>query len=156
MNEKFKKISKVEQLTKMVFSHGEEKGLIVKDPFLIFKLYLTLRKYNEFLFTLYQKCQDLCVHSCVTSCVETRIEQALWRYSQKMCFENSSKSALLAIIKTCLTCRFTCHFTSKFQDVENDRDGINKKSKFQIQFEVHCRCSILDNVLSKIKFDEYQ
>ena len=32
MNEKFNKIAKVEQLTKVVFSHGEEKGLIVKDP----------------------------------------------------------------------------------------------------------------------------
>ena len=32
MNEKFNKTAKVEQLTKLVFSHGEEKGLIVKDP----------------------------------------------------------------------------------------------------------------------------
>ena len=32
MNEKFNKNSKVEQLTKVVLSHGEEKGLIVKDP----------------------------------------------------------------------------------------------------------------------------
>ena len=33
MNEKFNKNSKVEQLTKVVLSHGEEKGLILKDPF---------------------------------------------------------------------------------------------------------------------------
>ena len=32
MNEKFNKNAKVEQLTKVVSSHGEEKGLIVKDP----------------------------------------------------------------------------------------------------------------------------
>ena len=33
MNEKFNKNAKVEQLTKMVLSHEEEKGLIVKDPY---------------------------------------------------------------------------------------------------------------------------
>ena len=33
MNEKFNTNAKVEQLTKVVLSHGEEKGLIVKDPF---------------------------------------------------------------------------------------------------------------------------
>ena len=33
MNEKFNKNAKVEQLTKVVLSHGEEKGLIVKDPY---------------------------------------------------------------------------------------------------------------------------
>ena len=32
MNEKFNKNTKVEQLTKMVLNHGEEKGLTVKDP----------------------------------------------------------------------------------------------------------------------------
>ena len=32
MNEKFNKNAKVEQLTNMFFSTGEEKGLIVKDP----------------------------------------------------------------------------------------------------------------------------
>ena len=32
MNEKFIKNAKVEQLAKVVLSHGEEKGLIVKDP----------------------------------------------------------------------------------------------------------------------------
>ena len=32
MNEKFNKNAKVEQLTKMFLSLGEEKGLIVKDP----------------------------------------------------------------------------------------------------------------------------
>ena len=32
MNEKFNKNTEVEQLTKVVLSHGEEKGLIVKDP----------------------------------------------------------------------------------------------------------------------------
>ena len=32
MNEKFNKNAKVEQLTIVVLSHGEEKGLIVKDP----------------------------------------------------------------------------------------------------------------------------
>ena len=32
MNEKFNENEKVEQLTKVVLSHGEEKGLIVKDP----------------------------------------------------------------------------------------------------------------------------
>ena len=32
MNVKFNKNAKVEQLTKVVLSHGEEKGLIVKDP----------------------------------------------------------------------------------------------------------------------------
>ena len=32
MNEKLNKNAKVEQLTKVVLSHGEEKGLIVKDP----------------------------------------------------------------------------------------------------------------------------
>ena len=34
MNEKFNKNAKVEQMTKVVLSHGEEKGLIVKDPLL--------------------------------------------------------------------------------------------------------------------------
>ena len=33
MNEKFNKNPKVEQLTKVVLCHGEEKGLIVKDPY---------------------------------------------------------------------------------------------------------------------------
>ena len=32
MNEKFNKNAKVEQLIQAVLSHGEEKGLIVKDP----------------------------------------------------------------------------------------------------------------------------
>ena len=32
MNENFYKNAKVEQLTRMFLSHGEEKGLIVKDP----------------------------------------------------------------------------------------------------------------------------
>ena len=32
MNEKFNKNAKVEQLTEVVLSNGEEKGLIVKDP----------------------------------------------------------------------------------------------------------------------------
>ena len=32
MNEKFNKDWKIEQLTKVVLSHGEEKGHIVKDP----------------------------------------------------------------------------------------------------------------------------
>ena len=32
MNEKFNKNAKVEQLTKLFWSHEEEKGLIVKDP----------------------------------------------------------------------------------------------------------------------------
>ena len=36
MNEKFNKNAKVEQLTIVVLSHGEEKGLIVKDPFPFF------------------------------------------------------------------------------------------------------------------------
>ena len=35
MNEKFNKNAKVEQLTKVVLSNGEEKGLIVKDPLLV-------------------------------------------------------------------------------------------------------------------------
>ena len=33
MNENFNKKTKVEQLTKVVLSHGEENGLIVKGPF---------------------------------------------------------------------------------------------------------------------------
>ena len=33
MNEKLNKNAKVEQLTKMFLSLGENKGLIVKDPF---------------------------------------------------------------------------------------------------------------------------
>ena len=33
MNEKFDKNAKVEELTKMFLRRGEEKGLIVKDPF---------------------------------------------------------------------------------------------------------------------------
>ena len=32
MKDKFYKNAKVEQLTKVVLSNGEEKGLIVKDP----------------------------------------------------------------------------------------------------------------------------
>ena len=32
MNEKFNKNVKVEQFTKMLFSRGEEKSLIIKDP----------------------------------------------------------------------------------------------------------------------------
>ena len=35
MNEKLNTKAKVEQLTKVVLSHGEEKGLIVKDPLLL-------------------------------------------------------------------------------------------------------------------------
>ena len=35
MNEKFDKNTKVEQLTKMFLSSGEEKGIIVKDPLCI-------------------------------------------------------------------------------------------------------------------------
>ena len=34
MNKKFNKNAKVEQLTKVVLSHGEEKGLILKYPVL--------------------------------------------------------------------------------------------------------------------------
>ena len=34
INEKFNKNAKVEQLTNVDLSHGEEKGLIVKDPLL--------------------------------------------------------------------------------------------------------------------------
>ena len=34
MNEKFNTNAKVEQLTKVVLSNGEEKGLIVKDPYI--------------------------------------------------------------------------------------------------------------------------
>ena len=37
MNEKFNKNTKVEQLTKVILSHGEEKGLIVKDPYIKLK-----------------------------------------------------------------------------------------------------------------------
>ena len=37
MNEKFNKIAKVEQLTKMILSRGEEKGLIVKDPLMLYR-----------------------------------------------------------------------------------------------------------------------
>ena len=33
MNEKFYTNAKVNQLTEMLFSHEEEKGLIVKDPY---------------------------------------------------------------------------------------------------------------------------
>ena len=33
MNEKFNKNANVEQLTKVFLSRGEDKGLIVKDPF---------------------------------------------------------------------------------------------------------------------------
>ena len=43
MNEKFNKNAKVEQLTKVVLSHGEEKGLIVKDPYLILTLWFPYR-----------------------------------------------------------------------------------------------------------------
>ena len=35
MNGKFNKNAKVEQLTNIFLSHGEEKGLIVKDPLLL-------------------------------------------------------------------------------------------------------------------------
>ena len=42
MNEKFNKNAQVEQLTKVVLSHGEEKGLIVKDP--LFHMYKCQRK----------------------------------------------------------------------------------------------------------------
>ena len=42
MNEKFNKNAKVEQLTKVVLSHGEEKGLIVKDPLELLLLLLLL------------------------------------------------------------------------------------------------------------------
>ena len=38
MNEKFDKNAKVEQLTKVVLGHGEEKGLIVKDPFHVYSI----------------------------------------------------------------------------------------------------------------------
>ena len=41
MNEKFIKNAKVEQLTKVVLSHGEEKGLIVKDPLNMYHQYGT-------------------------------------------------------------------------------------------------------------------
>ena len=34
MNEKFNKNAKVEQLTKIFLSREEEKGLIVKDPYI--------------------------------------------------------------------------------------------------------------------------
>ena len=40
MNEKFNKNAKVEQLTKVVLSNGEEKGLIVKDPYFVCNNYL--------------------------------------------------------------------------------------------------------------------
>ena len=43
MNEKFNKNAKVEQLTKAVLSHGEEIGLIVKDP--LFKKTFSFRKH---------------------------------------------------------------------------------------------------------------
>ena len=47
MNEKFNKNAKVEQLIQAVLSHGEEKGLIVKDPLKLFLL-STERNINEF------------------------------------------------------------------------------------------------------------
>ena len=42
MNEKFIKNAKVEQLTKVDLSHGEEKCLIVKDPYSIKDDYIWL------------------------------------------------------------------------------------------------------------------
>ena len=47
MNEKFNKNAKVEQLTKVVLSHGEEKGLIVKDP-----LQIIVKLTNKFVYLL--------------------------------------------------------------------------------------------------------
>ena len=40
MNEKFNKYAKVEQLNKMFLGRGEEKGLIVKGPFLSIRVVL--------------------------------------------------------------------------------------------------------------------
>ena len=40
MNEKFNKNVKVEQLTNMFLSRGEERGLIVKDPYKIYQMSL--------------------------------------------------------------------------------------------------------------------
>ena len=40
MTEKFNRNAKVERLTKLVLSYGEEKGLIVKDPYMMFPLVL--------------------------------------------------------------------------------------------------------------------
>ena len=42
MNVKFNKNAKVEQLTKVVLSHGEEKDLIVKDPYQLYNLMVIL------------------------------------------------------------------------------------------------------------------
>ena len=46
MNEKFNKNAKVEQLTKMFLSCGEEKGLIVKDPFRFFSISYYVKFYT--------------------------------------------------------------------------------------------------------------
>ena len=46
MNEKFNKNAKVEQLTKMILSREEEKGLIVKDP--NFQLEFDNNKYHRY------------------------------------------------------------------------------------------------------------
>ena len=42
MNEKFYKNAKVVQLTKMFLRRGEEKGLIVKDPYTLHYQFMTL------------------------------------------------------------------------------------------------------------------
>ena len=55
MNEKFNKNTKVEQLTKVVLSHGEEKGLIVKDPLGVANTTQTMKEKMEVLRGTYQE-----------------------------------------------------------------------------------------------------
>ena len=64
MNEKFNKNAKVEQLTKVVLSHGEENGLIVKDPLLVINDFDHLIKRSMFkLFSFLTFIQGVNVHA---------------------------------------------------------------------------------------------
>ena len=60
MSEKFYKNTKVEQLTKMFLSRGEEKGLIVKDPF-VYDFVLMYHRASLSVVILQQFLLELCL-----------------------------------------------------------------------------------------------
>ena len=55
MNEKFNTNAKVEQLTKVVLSHGEEKGLIVRDPLVNVNLAFLLSSSERHILSIFAK-----------------------------------------------------------------------------------------------------
>ena len=82
MNEKFNKNAKVEQLTSMFLSREEEKGLIVKDPLLMYQVnYYTLLYYINMYTCINQQQKDNLVQKEVFACTSATHSGVLWQLS---------------------------------------------------------------------------